>query len=85
MPITCGEKQHGLNSRAALGATMGMLTGTPGLARLTTLDLCIALQYRVLYAQKTLMEGRKLIGRAASAGTGHPPALPFHGICERRH
>jgi len=85
MPITCGEKQRGLNSRAALGATMGVLTGTPGLARLTMLDLPIARHFGVLYAQKTLMGGRKLIGRAASAGTGHPPALPYHGICERRH
>ena len=85
MPITCGEKQHGLNSRAALGATMGVLTGTPGFARLTTLDVRIARLFGVLYAQKTLMGGRKLIGRAAGAGTGHPPALPFHGICERPH
>lgn len=85
MPITCGEKQRCLNSRAALGATMRLLTGTPGLARLTTLDLRIARQLGVLHAQKTLMGGRKLIGRAASAGTSHPPALPFHGICERRH
>lgn len=77
MPITCGEKQRGLNSRAALGATMGVLTGTPGLARLTMLDLPIARQFGVLYAQKTLMEGRTLIGRAASVGNWLPPCLTF--------